>query len=53
MIEFADIFAYDLSTVVFMVGSSVPLTISLLATAWANHVPSRVSAFEFAPAFGL
>jgi hypothetical protein len=53
MLEFADIFAYDLSSIVFTSGTIVLLTVSLLATAWANHVPGRVSAFELAPAFGL
>jgi hypothetical protein len=53
MIEFADIFAYDLSSMVFTAGTCLLLTISLLAVAWTNHVPSRVSAFELAPAFGL
>jgi hypothetical protein len=53
MIEFADIFAYDLSNMVFTAGTSLLLTIALLTVAWANHVPSRGSAFELAPAFGL
>jgi len=53
MIEFADIFAYDLSSVVFTIGTTALLTLSLLVVAWANHVPSRVSAFEMAPAFGM
>ncbi|HEY4403060.1 MAG TPA: hypothetical protein VGN55_00300 [Xanthobacteraceae bacterium] len=53
MIEFADIFAYDLSGIVFTSGTIILLAICLLATAWANHVPSRVSAFESAPAFGM
>ena len=53
MIEFADVFAYDLSAVVFTTGTLALLTISLLAAAWANHAPSRVSAFELAPTFGM
>jgi hypothetical protein len=53
MIEFADIFAYDLSSMVFTVGTGLLLTLSLLTVAWANHVPSRSSAFELAPAFGM
>jgi hypothetical protein len=50
--EFADIFAYDLNTVV-LAGPAVVLAIFALATAWMNHVPSRVRAFDLAPAFGL
>ena len=53
MIEFADIFAYDLSAIVFTTGTVILLTASLLVAAWANHVPSPISAFELAPAFGL
>ena len=50
--EFADIFAYDLNTVV-LAGPAVVLAIFALAAAWMNHVPSRVRALEMAPAFGL
>jgi hypothetical protein len=53
MTEFADIFANNLSAIVFTTGTLALLTIGLLATAWANHVPSRVSALELAPAFGM
>ena len=47
--EFADIFAYDLNTVI-LAGPAVVLAVF---TAWANHVPSRIRALELAPAFGL
>jgi hypothetical protein len=50
--EFAEIFAYDLNTVI-LAGPAVVLAILAFAAAWMNHVPSRVSAFEMAPAFGL
>jgi hypothetical protein len=53
MIEFADIFAYDLSSMVFTIGTTALVTLSLFMVAWANHVPSRVRAFDMAPAFGL
>jgi hypothetical protein len=53
MIEFADIFAYDLSSLVFTAGTCLLVTLGLLSVAWANHVPSRVSAFELTPAFGM
>ena len=50
--EFAAIFAYDLNTVI-LAGPAVVLAIFALAAGWMNHVPSRVSAYELAPAFGL
>jgi hypothetical protein len=50
--EFAEIFAYDLNTVI-LAGPAIILAIFAFATAWTNHVPSRVSAFDMAPAFGL
>lgn len=53
MIEFADIFAYDLSTQVFMIGTSVLVAAAGLAVAWMNRVPTSVRAFDLAPAFGL
>jgi hypothetical protein len=52
MMEFADIFAYDLNTVI-VAGPVVALALFSLAVAWLNHVPSRVRAFDLAPAFGL
>jgi hypothetical protein len=53
MIEFADIFAYDLSTVVFMVGMTVMVTAGAVVVAWMNRVPTTVRALDLAPAFGL
>jgi len=53
MFEFADILAYDLSTVVFMAGSAAILTIAALMVARKNRVPTTVRAFDLAPAFGL
>jgi len=50
--EFADIFAYDLNTVI-LAGPAVVLAAFALAAAWMNHVPSHVRALEMAPAFGL
>jgi hypothetical protein len=50
--QFADIFAYDLNTAI-VAGPAVVLAIFTLAAAWMNHVPSRVRAFDMAPAFGL
>ena len=50
--EFADIFTYDLNTVI-VAGPVVVLAIFTLAAAWMNHVPSRVRAFDLAPALGL
>jgi hypothetical protein len=50
--QFADIFAYDLNTVI-VAGPAVLLAIFTLAAAWTNHVPSRVRALDLAPAFGL
>jgi hypothetical protein len=52
MMEFADIFAYDLNTVI-LAGPAVVLAVFSFAVAWMNHVPSRVRAFDLAPAFGL
>jgi hypothetical protein len=52
MMEFADIFAYDLNTVI-LAGPAVVLAIFSFAVARMNHVPSRVRAFDLAPAFGL
>jgi hypothetical protein len=50
--ESADIFAYGLNTVI-VAGPAVVLAIFALATAWMNHVPSRVRALDLAPSFGL
>lgn len=50
--EFADIFAYDLNTVV-VAGPAVVLAAFAVAVAWINRVPTRVRAFDLAPAFGL
>jgi hypothetical protein len=50
--QFADIFAYDLNTVV-LAGPAVVLVAFALAAAWINRVPSRVRAFDLAPGFGL
>ena len=52
MMEFADIFAYDLNTVI-VAGPVVALALFSLAVARLNHVPSRVRAFDLAPTFGL
>jgi hypothetical protein len=52
MMEFADIFAYDLNTVI-LAGPAVALALFSFAVAWMNHVPSRIRAFDLAPAFGL
>jgi hypothetical protein len=50
--QFADIFAYDLNTVV-VAGPAVLLAAFAFAVAWMNHVPTRVRALDLAPAFGL
>jgi hypothetical protein len=50
--EFANIFASDLNTVV-LAGPAIVLAIFALAAAWRNRVPTRVRAFDMAPAFGL
>ncbi|HEY6256054.1 MAG TPA: hypothetical protein VIY51_09710 [Xanthobacteraceae bacterium] len=50
--EFADISAYDLNTVI-LAGPVVLLVIFALIAARMNRVPTRVRAFELAPAFGL
>jgi hypothetical protein len=50
--QFADIFAYDLNTVV-LAGPAVVLVVFALAAGRINRVPSRVRALEFAPASGL
>ena len=50
--EFADIYAYDLNTVI-VAGPAVVLAIFALAAAWMNHVPSRVRALDLAPGLGL
>jgi hypothetical protein len=53
MIEFADIFAYDLSSAVFTMGGIMLLTAAIFAVAMMNRVPTTVRAFDMAPAFGL
>jgi hypothetical protein len=50
MMEFTD-FA-DLNAIV-LAAPTVVLAIFAITTAWMNRVPSRVRAFELAPAFGL
>jgi hypothetical protein len=50
--QFADIFAYDLNTVI-VAGPAVLLAAFAFAVAWINRVPTRVRAFDLAPAFGL
>ena len=50
--EFADIFAYDLNTVI-VAGPAVLLAAFALAVASMNRVPSRVRALDLAPALGL
>jgi len=50
--QFADIFAYDLNTVI-LAGPAVLLAALALAAAWINRVPTRVRALDLAPAFGL
>ena len=52
MIEFASIYAYDLNTLI-LAGPTVLLAVFALAAAWMNRVPTRVRAFNPAPAFGL
>jgi hypothetical protein len=52
MMEFADIFAYDMNTVI-LAGPAVVLAIFALAAAWMNREPTRVRVFDPAPAFGL
>jgi hypothetical protein len=49
--QFADIFAYDLNTVI-VAGPAVLLVAFALAAAWVNRVPTRARALELAPAFG-
>jgi hypothetical protein len=53
MIQFADVFAYGVSTAVLMVGTSLLLTAATIMLARMNRVPTTVRAFEMAPAFGL
>ena len=50
--QFADIFAHDLSTVI-VAGSAVVLAALAFAAAWINRVPTRVRALDLVPAFGL
>jgi hypothetical protein len=50
MMEFTN-FA-DLNPIM-LAAPTVVLAIFALAAAWMNRVPSRVRAFELAPAFGL
>jgi len=52
MIEFANIYAYDLNTVI-LAGPAILLVAFALAAAWMNRVPSHVRAFDPAPASGL
>jgi hypothetical protein len=52
MTEFANISVYDLNTLI-MAGPTVLLVAFALAVAFMNRVPSRVRAFDLAPAFGL
>jgi len=52
MIEFANISAIDLNTLV-TAGPTAILVVFALAVALMNRVPSRVSAFDLAPSFGL
>jgi hypothetical protein len=53
MIELADTFPYELSTVVYIVGSAVLLNICALVAVWSDRVPANIAAFELTPAFGL
>jgi hypothetical protein len=48
VIEFADIYAYDLSTVI-LAGPTVLLVAFALAAAWMNRVPSHIRACDPAP----
>ncbi len=50
MIEFANV--SDLDTLI-LAGPTVLLVIFALALGWKNRIPTRVRAFELAPAFGL
>jgi hypothetical protein len=50
--QFADIFAYDLNTVI-VAGPALLLAALAFAVARINRVPTRVCAFDLAPAFGL
>jgi hypothetical protein len=53
MIEFANILAYDLGTLVLMVGTAVMVTAGAVVVARMNRVPTTVRALDLAPAFGL
>jgi hypothetical protein len=48
--EFADIFAYDMNTVI-LAGPAAILAFFALAAAWMGRAPAR--AFVRAPAFGM
>jgi hypothetical protein len=52
MMEFADIFFYDLNTVI-LAGPAVLLAVFALAAAWLNHAPTPIRTVDLAPAFGL
>jgi hypothetical protein len=52
MIEFANIYAYDLNTVI-LAGPVVLLVAFALAAARLNRVPSPIRTADPAPAFGL
>lgn len=52
MTEFANLFAYNLNTLV-LAGPTVVLVAFALAVACMNRVPSRIRALDLAPSFGL
>jgi hypothetical protein len=53
MTEFADIFAYELSTIVYLASSVAVLMVAATALLWMGREPAAISAFEFAPEYGL
>jgi hypothetical protein len=53
MTEFADIFAYELPTTVYLAGSVAMLVVWAIAMLWTGREPAATSALEGTPAFGL
>jgi predicted HAD superfamily phosphohydrolase len=51
MSEFADVFAYDLTSTVYVAGSIIALIVFAAAAIWTNREPAQVS--EFSPSYGL
>jgi uncharacterized protein YhhL (DUF1145 family) len=51
MFEFADVFAYDLTSTVFVAGSFAALMVLAAAAIWMNRKPAMVT--RFSPSYGM